>query len=62
VLANILQRTLLMVRFRQPLVGVLLHPIGVLLMTAIQWRSWWLHITGRRVWRGRVAGEPTSAS
>lgn len=62
VLANILQRTLLMVRFRQPIVGVLLHPIGVLLMTAIQWRSWWLHITGRRVWRGRVAGEPTSAS
>ncbi len=37
--------SLLMVRFRQPIVGVLLHPIGVLLMTAIQWRSWWLHIT-----------------
>lgn len=36
--------------------SVWLHPIGVTLMTAVQWRSWYLQRTGRRAWRGRVQG------
>jgi hypothetical protein len=34
----------------------MLHPLSMLLLTAIQWRSLWLHLRGRRAWRGRVAG------
>ena len=42
-------------RFRQSLVGVLLHPFGVLLLVAIQWHAWWLQRTGRGVaWKGRL--------
>ncbi|MFN0011343.1 MAG: glycosyltransferase family 2 protein [Phycisphaerales bacterium] len=52
---NLVQRTLLALRFRQPPLGIVLHPVGVLLMTAIQWHSFLLHITGRRAWRGRIA-------
>jgi hypothetical protein len=47
---------LLAVRFRQPWIGVWLHPVSMLLLTAIQWHSLWLTIAGRRAWRGRVAG------
>ena len=54
--AGLTTRLLLAIRFRQPLAGALLHPVGMLLMTAIQWRSLWLARTGRRAWRGRVAG------
>jgi len=50
------QRTILAIRFRQPALGVLLHPVAVIMMTAVQWHSWWLHLRGRRAWRGRVAG------
>lgn len=49
-------RAMLAVRFRQPWSAVLLHPVGVALMTAIQWRSLWLSLSGRREWKGRVAG------
>lgn len=51
--AQLVQRAVLMVRFRQPLECVLLHPVSIALLLAIQWRSWWLDRTGRRVWRGR---------
>lgn len=50
----IAQRIMLAVRFRQRLIGAILHPVGVLLMTAIQWHSFVLSLTGRRGWRGRV--------
>lgn len=43
-------------RFRQPRVGAMLHPVGIVLMTAIQWQSLILHVTGRRAWKGRRAG------
>jgi hypothetical protein len=33
-----------------------LHPITIMLLVAIQWRSWWLHLTKQRAWRGRTAG------
>ena len=49
-------RAMLAARFRQPWSAVLLHPVGVALMTAIQWRSLWLSLSGRREWKGRVAG------
>lgn len=42
-------------RFRQSLLGALLHPLGVLLLVAIQWYAWWLQRTGRGVaWKGRL--------
>ncbi|XHC26868.1 MAG: glycosyltransferase [Phycisphaerales bacterium] len=31
-----------------------LHALGVLIMTAVQWWSLYLHLTGRRSWRGRT--------
>ena len=52
---QILQRILLAVRFRQPASCVLLHPLSIAVLLAVQWRSWWLHVTGRRAWRGRAA-------
>ncbi|MSR33401.1 MAG: glycosyltransferase [Phycisphaerales bacterium] len=55
-LAGIVTRALLARRFHQPWIGVALHPVAMLLMTVIQWRSWWLSRTGRRAWRGRVSG------
>lgn len=51
----ILQRFLLARRFEQGLTPVLLHPLGVLMMTIIQWHSLYLALTGQRAWRGRVA-------
>ena len=53
---GMLARALLAARFRQPWIGVALHPFAMLLVTAIQWHSLWLARTGRRAWRGRVAG------
>lgn len=48
------ERFLLAKRFRQSWLGAALHPVGVLLMTAIQWHSFLLHASGRREWRGRM--------
>jgi hypothetical protein len=42
-------------RFGQPWECVVLHPVTIALLLAIQWRSWWLHLTKRRAWRGRTA-------
>lgn len=50
----LVQRSVLTVRFRHPWLTVPLHPVGVLLMTLIQWHSFYLHATGRRAWRGRT--------
>ena len=48
-------RVALALRFRQSLVGAMLHPFGVLLLVAIQWYSWWLQRAGRKVaWKGRL--------
>lgn len=52
------QRMLLAERFRHPRVSVVLHPLGVLLMTLIQWHSLLLHATGQRSWRGRIQSHP----
>ena len=55
-LAGLLTRAMLAARFHQPWIGVPLHPVSMLIVTAIQWRSLWLAKTGRRAWRGRLAG------
>jgi hypothetical protein len=54
--AQLVQRSMLAARFSQPAVCVLLHPVSIALLVAIQWRSWWLHVTKRRAWKGRTAG------
>lgn len=51
---TIAQRVLLAARLRHSVLGALLHPIGVTLMTLIQWHSYLLHVSGRRSWRGRT--------
>jgi hypothetical protein len=41
-------------RFRQPVLGALLHPIGVLILLAIQWYAFLALVLGRpRGWKGR---------
>jgi glycosyltransferase involved in cell wall biosynthesis len=54
--AQIAQRRMLAKRFSQPWECWVLHPVTIVLLLAIQWRSWWLHLTKRRAWRGRTAG------
>lgn len=54
VVLNLLQRSILSMRFRQGIVPVILHPVGVVFMTVIQWYSLYLAKTNRRAWRGRV--------
>ncbi|MFM7261573.1 MAG: glycosyltransferase, partial [bacterium] len=51
-------RALLCVRFRQSWLNVPLHPLSILTLTAVQWWSLWLDRTGRRGWKGRIAGAP----
>ncbi|MEO1512757.1 MAG: glycosyltransferase, partial [Planctomycetota bacterium] len=55
------QRLLLATRMRHSVLGALLHPLGVALMTGVQWWSLALHLRGRRAWRGRVLGEAGGA-
>ena len=52
----LITRALLAARFGQPWVAVALHPVGVMMMTLIQWHSLALSVAGRREWKGRVAG------
>lgn len=52
----IAERLLLTRRFHQPVLAALLHPVGVLAMTLVQWQSAVVHATGRRSWKGRTAG------
>ncbi|WP_165234634.1 glycosyltransferase [Aquisphaera insulae] len=50
-----------LVRFRQPVAGALLHPLGVLLLVAIQWFSILRRLMGRpATWRGR--SEPSAVT
>jgi len=52
----LVQRAMLAARFKQSPVSVALHPVGVALMTLIQWHSLYLAKTGKRTWRGRTQG------
>jgi cellulose synthase/poly-beta-1,6-N-acetylglucosamine synthase-like glycosyltransferase len=49
------QRVIIHRRVRLPAWVVALHPVAIVVMTAIQWHSFVLHLTGRRTWRGRAA-------
>lgn len=60
VLIALAQRTLLARRFAHHPLTIPLHPVGVALMTIIQWRSYYLHRTGRRAWRGRTLAPASS--
>ncbi|MEP7009750.1 MAG: hypothetical protein ABJC13_05450 [Acidobacteriota bacterium] len=43
------------IRFRQPLLGALLHPLGIALFLAIQWHALARHYVGKpAVWKGRA--------
>ena len=50
------QRLVLARRFEQDLIGAALHPLAVLMMTAVQWHSFALARLGRRAWKGRASG------
>jgi hypothetical protein len=52
---HLIQRAVLANRFRQGLTAAMLHPVGIALMTLVQWHSFVLHLLGRRSWRGRDA-------
>jgi len=56
--AGFAQRIVLARRFAHAWASVALHPVGILMLTVIQWHSLWLHLTGRRAWKGRTAGTP----
>ena len=58
----LLFRVLLCLRFRQSWLNVPLHPLSIATLTAVQWWSLWLDRTGRRGWKGRVAGARAGAS
>jgi Glycosyl transferase family 2 len=46
-------------RFHQPFLAALLHPIGILIILAIQWWSLLCHVLGRPSrWKGRTYGRP----
>ena len=48
-------------RFRQPILGAVLHPAGVALLVAIQWRAFIRNALGRPIqWKGRDYGSPGS--
>ena len=47
------QRAVMARRFRQSPLGVLVHPIAIACLIAVQWWSFHLDRTGRRSWRGR---------
>ncbi|MDZ4829356.1 MAG: glycosyltransferase family 2 protein [Phycisphaerae bacterium] len=51
--ASTAERVLFAIRFRQSLASAFLHPIGICVMTALQWYSLYLAKTGRRAWKGR---------
>lgn len=55
------QRAVLAVAFRHPLWIVPAHPLGVTLMTAVQWHSLVLHLRGQRAWKGRVQNRAETA-
>lgn len=53
---SLVQRLLLAGRTGHTPWSAVLHPVGVGVMTIIQWWSYWLHLSGKRSWRGRTSG------
>ncbi len=53
--AGVVLRLVLAVRFRQPVLGALLHPAGVAALLVVQWAALWRAARGRpSTWRGRA--------
>jgi glycosyltransferase involved in cell wall biosynthesis len=49
------------VRFRQPWLSALLHPLGVVVVLGIQWYAWWCQRFGVSVaWKGRPQPRPAA--
>ena len=49
------------IRFRQPLLGAILHPLGVLILLAIQWFAFARNALGRpSTWKGRPQPRPAA--
>lgn len=54
-IAAFLPRLIAVVRFRQPLPGALLHPVGITIFVAIQWYAFLRSLRGRpSTWKGRA--------
>jgi glycosyltransferase involved in cell wall biosynthesis len=53
ILCALVGRALLAARFRQSWWNIPLHLASILMLSAVQWRSLWLHRTGKRSWKGR---------
>jgi glycosyltransferase involved in cell wall biosynthesis len=58
----LLLRALLAARFRQSWWNVPLHLASIMVLAAVQLRSYWLDRTGRRSWKGRAAGPASAAA
>lgn len=56
VVANLALQAILITRYRQPPVGIVLHPISVLAFIGIALNSWKWHARGAVVWSGRTYG------
>lgn len=54
--ANLALQAILIIRYGQPSVGILLHPFSVLAFIGIALNSWKWHARGRVVWAGRTYG------
>lgn len=57
---SIMPRWFAVRRFRQPALGALLHPVGIVALLAIQWQAlarWWLRVPSD--WKGRAYGGGT---
>lgn len=54
ILAAMIERTMLAVRFRHTPLLAVLHPLTIAVMVAVQWHSYIKHRRGSRSWRGRT--------
>ncbi len=50
----IVQRLILAGWSRTPLWTAVLHPLALLAVTALQWHSFGIHLSGQRAWKGRI--------
>lgn len=54
VVAGVVQRVMLAVRFKHTCLLAVLHPLTVAVMSVIQWHSYIKDLRGTRSWRGRL--------
>ena len=59
--AQMIGRAALCARFRHAPWLAAAHPVTMVLMTLVQWHSFWLELTGSRSWRGRPVGSGAMA-